>query len=96
MFAVTAGGGLDALVADYDRQNDIYKSIMAKALADRLAEAFAEYLTFIVKYGPSIGAISPMSSWITNNSFASVTRESDQLPDTPLIRITDKRKSFGT
>ena len=44
MFAVTAGGGLDALVADYDRQNDIYKSIMAKALADRLAEAFAEYL----------------------------------------------------
>ena len=44
MFAVTAGGGLDALVADYDGQNDIYKSIMAKALADRLAEAFAEYL----------------------------------------------------
>lgn len=44
MFAVTAGGGLDELVAEYDQQNDIYKSIMAKALADRLAEAFAEYL----------------------------------------------------
>ncbi len=43
-FAVTAGVGLDALVEQYDKDNDIYKSIMAKALADRLAEAFAEYL----------------------------------------------------
>lgn len=44
MFAVTAGLGLDPLVAEYDRQNDVYSSIMAKALADRLAEAFAEHL----------------------------------------------------
>ncbi|MGQ7842912.1 methionine synthase [Granulosicoccus sp. 3-233] len=44
MFAVTAGLGLDELVAEYDRQNDVYRSIMAKAIADRLAEAFAEYL----------------------------------------------------
>ena len=43
-FAVTAGIGTDELVAQYDRENDDYKSIMAKALADRLAEAFAEYL----------------------------------------------------
>ena len=43
-FAVTAGAGLDELVAEYDAQNDVYRSIMAKALADRLAEAFAEYL----------------------------------------------------
>lgn len=43
-FAVTAGSGLDELVAGYDADNDIYASIMAKALADRLAEAFAEYL----------------------------------------------------
>lgn len=43
-FAVTAGLGLDELVAEFDRQNDIYSSIMAKALADRLAEALAEYL----------------------------------------------------
>jgi 5-methyltetrahydrofolate--homocysteine methyltransferase len=43
-FAVTAGVGLDTLVDQYDNDNDIYKSIMAKALADRLAEAFAEYL----------------------------------------------------
>lgn len=44
MFAVTAGLGLDEMVAEFDRQNDVYSSIMAKALADRLAEAFAEYL----------------------------------------------------
>ena len=43
-FAVTAGIGLDALVARLDADNDVYASIMAKALADRLAEAFAEYL----------------------------------------------------
>lgn len=49
MFAVTAGLGLDELVAEFDRQNDVYSSIMAKALADRLAEAFAEYLHLQVR-----------------------------------------------
>ncbi|MFK7890371.1 MAG: methionine synthase [Granulosicoccus sp.] len=49
MFAVTAGLGLDKLVAEFDRQNDVYSSIMAKALADRLAEAFAEYLHLRVR-----------------------------------------------
>jgi len=44
LFAVTAGLGLEALVAEFDADNDVYASIMAKALADRLAEAFAEYL----------------------------------------------------
>ncbi|MGD8421617.1 MAG: vitamin B12 dependent-methionine synthase activation domain-containing protein, partial [Gammaproteobacteria bacterium] len=43
-FAVTAGIGLDRLVEGYEREHDIYHSMMAKALADRLAEAFAEYL----------------------------------------------------
>jgi 5-methyltetrahydrofolate--homocysteine methyltransferase len=41
-FAVTAGHGLDAVVADFERAHDDYAAIMAKALADRLAEAFAE------------------------------------------------------
>jgi 5-methyltetrahydrofolate--homocysteine methyltransferase len=44
MFAVTTGIGLDALVAEFEAANDDYSSIMAKALADRLAEAFAERL----------------------------------------------------
>jgi 5-methyltetrahydrofolate--homocysteine methyltransferase len=43
-FAVTAGIGEDALAASFDRRNDSYSAIMAKALADRLAEAFAEHL----------------------------------------------------
>ncbi len=43
-FAVTAGLGLDKIVAEFEANNDIYHSIMAKALADRLAEAFAEVL----------------------------------------------------
>ena len=43
-FAVTAGLGLDAVVARFEADHDDYHAIMAKALADRLAEAFAEYL----------------------------------------------------
>ncbi|MBC7447313.1 MAG: methionine synthase, partial [Hymenobacteraceae bacterium] len=43
-FAVTAGHGLDALVAKFQADHDEYRVILAKALADRLAEAFAERL----------------------------------------------------
>ncbi len=43
-FAVTAGLGADALAAEYVQANDDYSAIIVKALADRLAEAFAEYL----------------------------------------------------
>ncbi|HEX5083869.1 MAG TPA: methionine synthase [Blastocatellia bacterium] len=43
-FAVTTGVGLEELCARFDRDHDDYNSIMAKALADRLAEAFAELL----------------------------------------------------
>ena len=42
-FAVTAGIGLDDIVARYKADLDDYNAIMAAALADRLAEAFAEY-----------------------------------------------------
>ena len=43
-FAVTTGFGLDELVKKYQADHDDYNAIMAEALADRLAEAFAEYL----------------------------------------------------
>ena len=43
-FVVTAGTGLDELCANFEKDHDDYSSIMAKALADRLAEAFAEWL----------------------------------------------------
>ena len=43
-FAVTTGIGLDDIVQRYEAEHDDYGAIMAKALADRLAEAFAEHL----------------------------------------------------
>ena len=43
-FAVTAGIGIDARVTEYERNHDDYSAIMLKALADRLAEAFAELM----------------------------------------------------
>jgi 5-methyltetrahydrofolate--homocysteine methyltransferase len=43
-FVVTAGHGLDDLVAGFEAGHDDYSAILAKALADRLAEAFAERL----------------------------------------------------
>ncbi len=48
-FAVTTGLGLDALVRQFEAEHDDYASIMAKALADRLAEAFAERLHELVR-----------------------------------------------
>lgn len=43
-FAVTTGIGIDERVAEFENMHDDYNSIMLKALADRLAEAFAELL----------------------------------------------------
>lgn len=43
-FAVTAGVGIEPLVAAYEKDHDDYNAIMIKAVADRLAEAFAELM----------------------------------------------------
>ena len=43
-FAVTSGIGVEAICARFEKEHDDYNSIMTKALADRLAEAFAELL----------------------------------------------------
>lgn len=43
-FAVTAGAGIDEWVAKFEKDHDDYSAIMIKALADRLAEAFAELM----------------------------------------------------
>jgi len=48
-FAVTAGHGVDELVARFEADHDDYSAILAKALADRLAEAFAERLHELVR-----------------------------------------------
>ena len=43
-FCVTTGFGTDELSAEYEKKHDDYNSIMVKALADRFAEAYAEFL----------------------------------------------------
>jgi 5-methyltetrahydrofolate--homocysteine methyltransferase len=43
-FVVTAGIGVDEMVAEFEANNDDYSAIMVKALADRLAESLAEYM----------------------------------------------------
>ncbi len=48
-FAVTAGMGIDAHVERFEQDHDDYHSIMLKALADRLAEAFAERMHELVR-----------------------------------------------
>jgi 5-methyltetrahydrofolate--homocysteine methyltransferase len=49
MFAVTAGLGIEKKLAEFEGKRDDYSAIMLKALADRLAEAFAEWLHRIVR-----------------------------------------------
>lgn len=49
MFAVTAGIGIEKLVEKFEKEHDDYNSIMIKAIADRLAEAFAEHLHELVR-----------------------------------------------
>eukprot|EP00026_Physarum_polycephalum_P000861 Phypoly_transcript_00862.p1 GENE.Phypoly_transcript_00862~~Phypoly_transcript_00862.p1 ORF type:complete len:1261 (+),score=203.53 Phypoly_transcript_00862:42-3785(+) len=49
LFAVSTGFGLDSLVEKFKHDHDEYSSIMAKALADRFAEAFAEHLHEVVR-----------------------------------------------
>lgn len=48
-FCVTTGFGVDEIAADFEKEHDDYNSIMVKALGDRLAEAFAEYLHLKVR-----------------------------------------------
>ncbi len=49
MFAVTAGAGIEKIIAKFEKENDDYNIILVKALADRLAEAFAEHLHELVR-----------------------------------------------
>src|SRR5205823_13347308 len=55
-FAVTAGIGADVLVRQFEAEGDDYSAIIVKALADRLAEAFAAYLHATARREWGIGA----------------------------------------
>ena len=60
-FCVTAGFGTAQLAQAYEAANDDYSAIMVKVLADRLAEAFAEYLHQQVR--THYWGYSPEESW---------------------------------
>ena len=60
-FAVTAGLGVDALVAAAEAALDDYRAILLKSLADRLAEAFAEYLHARVRTAWGYGATEDLA-----------------------------------
>ena len=61
-FAVTTGHGAAELVAEFERDHDDYNAIMVKALADRLAEAFAEYLHARARRDWGYGAAEQLTS----------------------------------
>lgn len=61
-FAVTAGIGVDELVARFQKDHDDYNSIMTKALADRLAEALAELLHKEARVAWGYGAAENLST----------------------------------
>jgi 5-methyltetrahydrofolate--homocysteine methyltransferase len=60
-FAVTAGLGADELAQKFAKDHDDYQSILTKALADRLAEAFAEYLHKQARIAWGFGAHEKLS-----------------------------------
>lgn len=61
-FAVNAGIGCDALCAEFDKDLDDYNSIMAKALADRFAEALAEKMHKQARHDWGFGAAEDLST----------------------------------
>jgi 5-methyltetrahydrofolate--homocysteine methyltransferase len=60
-FIVTAGLGVDELAGSYEAQHDDYSAIMVKALADRLAEAAAEWLHHRARVDWGYGARESLS-----------------------------------
>jgi len=61
-FAVTAGIGADELARRFEAEHDDYSAIIVKALADRLAEAFAEYLHAQARRDLGYGAAERLSN----------------------------------
>ena len=93
MFAVTGGIGAEELAKRFEGDHDDYSAIMVKALADRLAEAFAEYLHAQARNDWGYGARrrSRPRTWSPKSTAASV-------PPTaiPPARITARSSSCST
>jgi 5-methyltetrahydrofolate--homocysteine methyltransferase len=101
-FAVTAGHGCDELAKKIEAAGDDYRAIMIKALADRCAEAFAEYLHSKVRKEWSYGK----SETLTNDQLIDEQYDGirpafgypscpDHLPKGPLWELLDAEKATG-
>ncbi|MDR1154754.1 MAG: methionine synthase [Bacteroidales bacterium] len=101
-FAVTAGHGLDRLLQEFQSDDD-YSAIMAKALADRLAEAFAEYIhrKIRVKYWGYAGDENLSISDLHKGAYTGI-RPAPGYPTSPdhsekkeLFALLDAEKNIG-
>jgi 5-methyltetrahydrofolate--homocysteine methyltransferase len=92
-FAVTTGLGCDELCRRFDREHDDYNSIMAKALADRLAEAFAELVHERARRDWGYGRSEQLSSeQLIDEAYRGI-RPAPGYPSQP--DHTEKRTIFG-
>jgi len=102
-FAVTAGIGEEELAASYDDANDNYSSIMSKALADRFAEAFAEYLHAEVRktHGGFVGSEAVDIEAMIAESYQGIRpapgypAQPDHTEKKTLFRILEAEKNAG-
>ncbi|HPE44190.1 MAG TPA: vitamin B12 dependent-methionine synthase activation domain-containing protein, partial [Bacteroidales bacterium] len=92
-FVVSAGHGTRELVDHFESQNDDYNAIMSKILADRLAEAFAEYLHVVVR--KEIWAYAPDENMDINDLLKESYQGIRPAPGYPACpEHSEKRKLF--
>ncbi len=91
-FAVTSGLGADIVVKQFKDELDDYNAIMTEALADRLAEAFAEYLHHRVRREWGFGRAENLTvEQIIDEQYRGI-RPAAVIPPAP---ITPRRKPSG-
>ncbi|HKJ90458.1 MAG TPA: methionine synthase, partial [Oceanipulchritudo sp.] len=91
-FAVTSGNEIEELAREYEEQHDDYTAILIKAIGDRLAEAFAEYLHREVRHQWGFGKNEALSSEDLIAEKYRGIRPAAGYPATP--DHTEKRKLF--
>ncbi|MEJ7594749.1 MAG: methionine synthase [Planctomycetaceae bacterium] len=101
-FAVTAGQGCDELAKSIEAAGDDYRAIMIKALADRFAEAFAEYLHAKVRREWGYGQAENLTSeQLIDEEYDGIRPAfgypscPDHLPKGPLWKLLDAEKATG-
>lgn len=102
-FCVTTGMGLDELSKKFEQDHDDYNQIMVKALADRLAEAFAEYLHLKVRkeYWGYVPTESLNSEDLIREKYQGIRPAPgysacpDHLEKQTLFRMLDIQKTIG-